>query len=185
MNVLANLLRKTRILALTALAAAIALGASPNARAEDGVTDNEIVVGAIGALTGPLAFVGAPGRDGLSIAFDEINKKGGINGRKIKMLFEHASSPAESIAAVNKLVEQDKVFILILASGSTGAAAAADYVRENGVPTYNLFGSTPIIRNPFAANVFHGAIVTIDNAALALISQIYDGGYQAKKVGVL
>src|SRR6185369_5752822 len=87
MNVLANLLRKTRILALTALAAAIALGASPNARAEDGVTDNEIVVGAIGALTGPLAFVGAPGRDGLSIAFDEINKKGGINGRKIKMLF--------------------------------------------------------------------------------------------------
>jgi branched-chain amino acid transport system substrate-binding protein len=183
MTLIETLLRKIRPLALALLAAMLAF--TPNARAEDGVTDNEIVVGAIGALTGPLAFVGAPGRDGLTIGFDEINKKGGINGRKIKMLFEHASSPAESIAAVKKLVEQDKVFILILASGSTGAAAAADYVRENGVPTYNLFGSTPIIREPFAPNVFHGAIVTIDNAALALISQIYDGNYNAKKVGVL
>jgi branched-chain amino acid transport system substrate-binding protein len=185
MSLVGNLLRKLRVVAMTALAGTVAFAAAPDASAEDGVTANEIVVGAIGALTGPLAFVGAPGRDGLTIGFDEINKKGGINGRKIRMIFEHASSPAESIAAVKKLVEQDKVFILILASGSTGAAAAADYVRETGVPTYNLFGSTPIIRNPFAANVFHGAIVTIDNAALALLSQIYDGGYQAKKIGVL
>jgi branched-chain amino acid transport system substrate-binding protein len=185
MSLVGNLVRKTRIAAIALLAMVGALGAAPNASAENGVSDNEIVVGAIGALTGPLAFVGAPGRDGLTLGFDEINKKGGVNGRKIRMIFEHASSPAESIAAVKKLVEQDKVFILILASGSTGAAAAADYVRETGVPTYNLFGSTPIIRNPFAANVFHGAIVTIDNAALALISQIYDGDYKAKKIGVL
>jgi branched-chain amino acid transport system substrate-binding protein len=185
MSLVGNLVRKTRIAAIALLAMVGALGAAPNASAENGVNDNEIVVGAIGALTGPLAFVGAPGRDGLTLGFDEINKKGGVNGRKIRMIFEHASSPAESIAAVKKLVEQDKVFILILASGSTGAAAAADYVRETGVPTYNLFGSTPIIRNPFAANVFHGAIVTIDNAALALISQIYDGDYKAKKIGVL
>ncbi len=185
MNFVDTLLRKLRVVALASLAALVAAVGAPGAHAEDGVTNDEIVVGAIGALTGPLAFVGAPGRDGLSIGFDEINKKGGVNGRKLRMIFEHASSPAESIAAVKKLVEQDKVFILILASGSTGAAAAADYVRQTGVPTYNLFGSTPIIRNPFAANVFHGAIVTIDNAALALISQIYDGGYQAKKIGVL
>ena len=81
---------------------------------EGGVTSSEILVGAIGALTGPIAFIGAPGRDGLTLGFDEINASGGVCGRKLKLDFEHASTPAESLAAVKKLVEQDKVFTLIL-----------------------------------------------------------------------
>ena len=152
---------------------------------QNGITPSEISIGAIGALTGPLAFIGAPGRDSMSLAFDEINAKGGVCGRKLRLGFEHASSPAESIAAVKKLVEQDKVFILVLASGSTGAAAAADYVRQVGVPTYNLYGSTPIIREPFAKNVFHGAVVPVQVSAAALISMFYDGEYTPKKFGIL
>ena len=112
-------------------------------------------------------------------------RKGGVCGRKLHLQFEHASSPAESIAAVKKLVEQDKVFVLVLASGSTGAAAAADYVREVGVPTYNLYGSTPIIRNPFSKNVFNGAVVPVEVSAAALISMFYDGGYTPRKFGIL
>jgi branched-chain amino acid transport system substrate-binding protein len=179
-------MRKSRLLGWAlALGVGLGLAQAPNARAEDGVTDKEIVVGAIGALTGALSFVGMPGRDGLTLGFSEINAKGGVNGRKIRMIFEHALTPAESLAAVKKLVEQDKVFILILASGSTGAAAAADYVRGNGVPTYNLFGSTPIIREPFAKNVFHGAIVPASLQPIAILEQVNDGGYKSKKIGVL
>jgi len=179
-------MRKSRLLGWAlALGVGLGLAQAPNARAEDGVTDSEIVVGAIGALTGALSFVGMPGRDGLTLGFNEINAKGGVNGRKIRMIFEHALTPAESLAAVKKLVEQDKVFILILASGSTGAAAAADYVRGNGVPTYNLFGSTPIIREPFAKNVFHGAIVPASLQPIAILEQVNDGGYKSKKIGVL
>ncbi len=179
-------MRKSRLLGWAlALGVGLGLAQTPNARAEDGVTNDEIVVGAIGALTGALSFVGMPGRDGLALGFSEINAKGGVNGRKIRMIFEHALTPAESLAAVKKLVEQDKVFILILASGSTGAAAAADYVRGNGVPTYNLFGSTPIIREPFAKNVFHGAIVPASLQPIAILEQVNDGGYKSKKIGVL
>ena len=164
----------------------LALTCSSTAHAQDsGVTPSEISIGAIGALTGPLAFIGTPGRDSMSVAFDEINANGGVCGRKLHLGFEHASSPAESIAAVKKLVEQDKVFILVLASGSTGAAAAADYVRQAGVPTYNIYGSTPIIRNPFAKNVFHGAVVPVEVSAAALISMFYDDGYMPKKFGIL
>src|SRR5260370_4883207 len=106
----------------------LALTCCSTAHAQDnGVTPSEISIGAIGALTGPLAFIGTPGRDSMSVAFDEINANGGVCGRKLHLGFEHAASPAESIAAVKKLVEQDKAFILVLASGSTGAAAAADY----------------------------------------------------------
>jgi branched-chain amino acid transport system substrate-binding protein len=171
-----------------AMAAGLALTASLPSAAQaqaDGVTPTEISIGAIGALTGPLAFIGAPGRDSMSMAFDEINAMGGVCGRKLRLDFEPASSPAESIAAAKKLVEGDKVFIFVLASGSTGAAAAADYVRQVGVPTYNLYGSTPIIRNPFAKNVFNGAVVPAEVSAAALIDMFSDGGYRPKKFGIL
>ncbi len=179
----------TLVKRFAAAVAALTLGvgtlSSTTVRAEDGVTASEITIGAIGALTGPIAFIGAPGRDSLSLGIDEINAKGGVCGRKLKLQFENASTPAESLAAVKKLVEQDKVFILVLASGSTGAAAAADYVRQVGVPTYNLYGSTPIIRNPFSPNVFQGAIVPVGVAAPDLISLFYDGGHKPQKFGVL
>ena len=171
-----------------AMAAGLALTASLPSAAQaqaDGVTPTEISIGAIGALTGPLAFIGAPGRDSMSMAFDEINAMGGVCGRKLRLDFEPASSPAESIAAAKKLVEGDKVFIFVLASGSTGAAAAADYVRQVGVPTYNLYGSTPFIRNPFAKNVFNGAVVPAEVSAAALIDMFSDGGYRPKKFGIL
>jgi branched-chain amino acid transport system substrate-binding protein len=173
---------------LAAAAFGVGLFAAPLSMAwaeEDGVTPSEVVVGAIGALTGPLAFIGAPARDSLTLAFNEINAKGGVCGRKLRLQFEHALTPAESLAAVKRLVEQDKVYILVLASGSTGAAAAADYVRQAGVPAYNLYGSTPIIRQPFANNVFHGAVVPVEVSAPGLLSMFYDDGYQPKTFGIL
>ncbi|MGE0039188.1 MAG: ABC transporter substrate-binding protein [Xanthobacteraceae bacterium] len=178
--------RRVSVAALTLLGLAAAVQLPRLAIAQDpGVTANEIVVGAIGALTGPTAFIGTPGRDGMTLAFNEINARGGVCGRKFRLQFEHASTPAESLAAVKKLVEQDKVYLLVLASGSTGAAAAAAYVREVGMPTYNLYGSTPIIREPFSKNVYHGAIVPVDVQGEDLISMFYDGGHVPKKVGVL
>jgi len=121
-----------------------------------GVTDQEIVIGAFGPLTGPAAWIGLSARDGLTLATNEINAHGGVNGRKIKLIFEGATTPADSIAAAKKLVEQDKAFALVLGSGSTGAAAAADYLREVGIPTYNIVGATPKIRQPFGRNIFSG-----------------------------
>jgi len=170
------------------LLAAITVGGTfiaNSARAEDGVTDNEILIGALGPLTGATAFVGGPARDGLQLGFEKINAQGGINGRKIKFIFEQAFSPAESVAAAKKLVEDHKVFVLILASGSTGAAAAADYVRASGIPTYNIVGGTPIIRNPFAKNVFHGAITDASKSAESLAELVKDKLKAPRSVGVL
>src|SRR5204863_260174 len=52
------------------------------AQAAQGVTDNEILIGALGQLTGPFAFIGAPGRDNIQMAMEHLNAAGGINGRK-------------------------------------------------------------------------------------------------------
>jgi branched-chain amino acid transport system substrate-binding protein len=137
------------------LAGASAFFASVRAETP-GVTAQEILIGAFGPLSGGNSWIGLSARDGLQLAANEINEHGGVNGRKLRMIFEGAQTPAESVAAAKKLVEQDRVFALVLGSGSTGAAAAADYVREAGTPTYNIVGATPKIRDPFARNVFSG-----------------------------
>ncbi len=123
---------------LASLAGAAALSMTAGVFAQSpsqGITDSEILIGGLGPFTGPLfGFIGGPGRDGLQLAFDQINATGRINGRHVRLVFEDASTPAESVAAAKKLIENDKVFALILSSGSTGAAAAADYVRDRGNP---------------------------------------------------
>ncbi len=173
-----KLVRLIRIVLLLSL-----MGAG-GASAQQGVTDDTVLIGALGPLTGGTAFIGAPGRDGMQLAVDAINEQGGINGRKLELRFEAALTPAESVAAAKKLVEQDKVFMLVLASGSTGAAAAADYVRGAGVPTYNIFGATPVIREPFANNVFHGAITDPKTSAAALIDRLTRDG-RPGQIGLL
>ena len=50
--------------------------------AEEGVTDNEILIGATMDLSGPLAFMGIGWRDGANMYFKYINDQGGIHGRK-------------------------------------------------------------------------------------------------------
>lgn len=179
-----NLMKRHRLAASIAVAATWFATAGAYAQSP-GVTAGEITIGALGPLTGATSFMGVPGRDGMQLAVDEINAAGGINGRKLKLDFEHAFTPAESVAAAKKLVEDDKVFVLVLASGSTGAAAAADYVREKGVPTYNLYGATPIIRTPFADNVFHGAMPAASDSAQALVDRVFQANPNTKKVGLL
>jgi branched-chain amino acid transport system substrate-binding protein len=152
---------------------------------KQGVTDTEILIGALGPLTGATAFIGAPARDGMQLAIEKINEAGPINGRKLKLAYEHAATPAESVAAAKKLTENDKVFILVLASGSTGAAAAADYVRAAKIPTYNIFGATPIIREPFARNVFHGSMPDPVVTASGMVDEVFKAVPSIKKVGVL
>jgi branched-chain amino acid transport system substrate-binding protein len=153
-----TLTRRTSLSLLLAGAMLLAItpAQGPAMAQAPGVTAQEILIGAFGPLSGGNSWIGLSARDGLQLALNEINEHGGVNGRKLRMIFEGAQTPAESVGAAKKLVEQDRVFVLVLGSGSTGAAAAADYVREGGIPTYNIVGATPKIRNPFARNVFSG-----------------------------
>jgi branched-chain amino acid transport system substrate-binding protein len=73
----------------------------------------------------------------------------------------------------------------VLASGSTGAAAAADYVRSAKIPTYNIFGATPIIREPFARNIFHGSMPDPTVTGGAMVDEVFKAVPETKKIGVL
>ena len=70
------------------MVAGVALSASPALAAEVGVTDDTILIGSHGPITGGATFLGLGGRDGAELAYKEINDAGGIHGRKLKMVFE-------------------------------------------------------------------------------------------------
>jgi branched-chain amino acid transport system substrate-binding protein len=105
----------------SAALAAIALAASPLAWGQQqGVGKTEILIGTIQDLSGPLAGYGKQARNGMQLRVDEANEQGGLHGRKLKLLVEDSGyDPKRAVLAAQKLVNQDKVFIV---AGHLGTA---------------------------------------------------------------
>ena len=101
-------------------ALALALGSAQAQTATQGISKNEILIGTILDISGPIAAFGKQSRGGMQLRVDEINEQGGINGRKLKLLVEDdAYDPKKAVLVTQKLVNQDKVFAVV---GHTGTA---------------------------------------------------------------
>jgi branched-chain amino acid transport system substrate-binding protein len=86
-----------------ALAAAVMTMTTLSASAQDAVK-----VGMSGPFSGGLSLLGQSVRDGVEVAFAEINDAGGVNGRKLQFIAEDDGyEPMRTIASARKLVEQD------------------------------------------------------------------------------
>lgn len=122
-----------KIFQITAISAAMALSAGV-ALADQGVTKDEIILGSIQDLSGPIAGFGKQLRSGMMLRVDEINEQGGVNGRKIKLLVEDSAyDPRRAVLAAQKLVNQDKVFAVIGHVGTATNMAAMPVQFQKGV----------------------------------------------------
>ena len=127
-------MRKT----LTTLALALA---APLALATQGVTKDEIVVGSIQDLSGPLAGFGKQVRLGMMLRVDEANEQGGVNGRKLRLVVEDSAyDPRKVVLAAQKLVNQDKIFAMVAHIGTAQNMAAMPVQFEKNV--FNFFPVT-------------------------------------------
>jgi branched-chain amino acid transport system substrate-binding protein len=164
---------------------AAALLAAPPAHCEDGVTDTTIRIGAHGPLTGPAAFVGLGSRAGMELAVKQINEAGGINGRKLEVLYEDdGNSPAKALAAVKKLVEQDKVLMILGLSASNPTIGVLDYLKDAKVPGYFSIASAPQITHPYNRYLFRGA-ATESARYGELYSEFLTQFLQVKRIAIL
>lgn len=103
-----------------------------------GVTPNEVLLGTIADLSGPVAPYGRDVRNGLQMAIAEINARGGIHGRQLRLLVEdHGYDPKRSVLAAQKLVNQDKVFAIVGSFGTPHSLAAMQVMFPKGV--FSLF----------------------------------------------
>jgi branched-chain amino acid transport system substrate-binding protein len=159
---------------------------STQARADEpGVTPDSIAIGAFGPITGPAAYIGLAGRDGANLAIKEINAAGGINGRKLSMMFEDdGHSPTKALAAVKKLIDQDHVFMIFCVAGSNGTLGAIDFVRENGRVMFVSFASAPGVTWPFARNMFRGGTTEVPRYGELYAEYLHDY-LKATKIAIL
>ena len=133
---------------LMALAAIIAN--LPAAHAEDGVSTDKIVLGQAAALSGPAAALGQDMKVGLEAAFAEVNKAGGVKGRKLELKsVDDGYEPTRSIGVVKKLLEEDKVFAIVGTVGTPTAAAIQPIATNAGVPMIGAFTGVEFLREPY------------------------------------
>jgi branched-chain amino acid transport system substrate-binding protein len=128
---------------LKATLAAAAILACTGAHAQQqGVTKDTILIGTIQDLSGPLAGYGKQARNGMQLRIDELNEQqGSVHGRKLRLLAEDDGyDPKKSVLAAQKLVNQDKVFIIAGHLGTAPNMAAMPVQFEKGV--VNLFPIT-------------------------------------------
>lgn len=97
--------------------------------------ENEIRVGANFEITGNVANYGNAAYEGLSLAIDEINEAGGINGKKIALIkADSKSEPSESANAATKLVTDDEVKVLVGPATTGSVMAEIQIATDNKVP---------------------------------------------------
>ena len=129
-------LRPRAGLAARAAIAALSLAAS-TAFAQQGVSKSEILVGTIQDLSGPLAGYGKQARAGMQLRVDEINEQGGIHGRKIVLKVEDSAyDPKKAVLAAQKLVNQDKIFIMAGHIGTAQNNAAMPVQFEKNIVNF-------------------------------------------------
>ena len=98
------------------------------------VAQEPIRIGEINSYTGPVAVFTHPYRNGLQMAVDEINAKGGVLGRKLEVLHRDDNfSPADAVRLANELVLNQKVDLLAGTFLSPIALAVANYATERKV----------------------------------------------------
>ncbi len=123
-------------IACTLALATLALAAT-TALAQQGVSKTEIVVGTIQDLSGPLAGYGKQDRNGMQLRVDEINEQGGVHGRKLKLLTEDSGyDPKRAVLAAQKLVNQDKIFIMVGHLGTAQNNAAMPVQFEKNIVNF-------------------------------------------------
>ena len=130
-----SVIRFVRTLAVAAAAAAL-----PAAAAD--IVGDEIVVGTVSDLSGPIALLGVPVRDGMLMRFDEANAAGGVHGRRIRLVVEDAGyDPKRGVLAARKLVQRDNAFAFIANMGTPVVMATMPIVLDAG--RLHLFPFSP------------------------------------------
>jgi len=155
------------------------------AAAEPGVTDKDIKIGILGSLTGPFAIFGTGNLAGATIAFEEANAAGGVNGRKLDWIsLDDESSPPKGIAAYKRLVDQEKVFAVFGPASSAIGQALVPTLKASTTPTFVSVFSTPAVTEPPIPMLFRTGPMNDRQQGTAIADYVVDH-LGAKKIALI
>ncbi|MGZ3607848.1 MAG: ABC transporter substrate-binding protein [Syntrophales bacterium] len=137
--------------------------------AVDSWSQEPIKIGGLFAVTGPPSFLGEPERNTANMVVDQINKTGGIKGRKLKLVFYDTQGDAtKAVQAATRLIKEDRVSAIIGPSTTGETMAVIPVVEAAGIPLISCAAGIKITE-PLKKWVFK----TAQNDSLA-VERIYD-----------
>ena len=105
-----------------------------------------IRIGSFLSVTGPAAFLGDPEQKTLELYVEKINAAGGVNGRKLQLTVYDSAGDAEKARAFTKrLIEQDKVDLMVGGSTTGETMAVVPLIEQAGMPFISLAGAVVIV----------------------------------------
>jgi branched-chain amino acid transport system substrate-binding protein len=144
---------------------------------------NAILVGEYGSMTGSEANFGRSTHNGLMLAVEEQNAKGGVKGRKIAVRSEDdAGKPQEAGTVVTKLIDKDKVVALIGEVASGLSLAGGEVAQKKGVPMISPSSTAPEV-TAIGDRIFR--VCFIDPFQGYVVAKFAAENLKAKKVAIL
>ena len=154
---------------IAALALVAMAGASAQAQPSQGVSKDTITLGSIQDLSGPLAGFGKQVRLGMMLRVDEANEQGGVNGRKLDLKVEDSGyDPKKAVLAAQKLVNQDKIFMMVGHIGTAQNLAAMPVQFSKNVINFYPVTAAREMYEPFHKLKYSFASTYYDQIRLSL-----------------
>src|SRR6266511_4164863 len=151
-----------KTLGIAFLIAALALAGVALAQTR-GVTPTELVLGMHTDLSGPAATYGVSSSNAVKMRFDEVNDKGGIHGRKIRLIIEDTQYQVpRAVQAGAKLINRDRIFAMVAGLGTPMNNALFKDQLEAGVPNLFPLSAARSMYEPFNKLKFYGAATYVD-----------------------
>ncbi len=105
-----------------------------------------IKIGSFLAVTGGASFLGDPELKTLQMYVEEVNAKGGVDGRQVELIhYDTGGQAKEAVNFVKRLIKKDGVDVIVGGSTTGTTMAVIDIVEADGVPLISLAGGVPIV----------------------------------------
>src|SRR5215207_2951213 len=146
-------------------------------------TGNTIRIGVYGDTTGATSSFGVSTKNGIDLAFSEINAAGGVNGKTLEMVFEDdQGTPEKAKTVISKLINQDKVVAVLGEVASSNSLAAAPVAQEAKIPMI-----TPSSTNPKVTEVgdYISRVCFIDPFQGSVMAKFSANTLKAKTAAIL
>jgi branched-chain amino acid transport system substrate-binding protein len=145
-----------------------------------GVTPGELVLGMHTDLSGPAATYGVSSSNAVRMRFDEINEKGGIAGRKIKLIVEDTQYQVpRAVQAGGKLINRDRIFAMVAPLGTPMNNALFKDQFDAGVPNLFPLSAARSMYEPFHKLKFYGAASYVDQVRAGINYMVTKKGKKA------
>jgi len=166
------------------LSMAMTVGLLAGCGAKTASTTGDIKIGVVLPLTGTVSSFGKSGQNGIKLLEDQVNKAGGINGRKIKFLFEDDEGKPDTATTVGtKLISEDNVVAIVGPLTSGSCIALGPIATQSKVPMITGSGTNPDVTKKGGEYVYRACF--IDPFQGTVISKFASTDLKAKTAAIL